>query len=151
MKNYLKITACLAMGALSWQAEAAALPKAAKTAQESSSMPQSYPTPGSTQTSPSTSTTSEPVAPKAGDIVYDNTGEMIGPVVSVNGDVVVISTQRGKGSVAISALTMGTKGLMLNMTKADVEAAVKAAQGSSTGSTGTGTSSGSTSNGTTPG
>jgi hypothetical protein len=69
------------------------------------------------------------VAPKPGDTVYDNTGASIGPVESVMADRFVLSSAAGKATLKTDSLAMGTNGLMINMTKAQFEAAVTAAHG----------------------
>lgn len=69
------------------------------------------------------------VAPKAGDMVYDNTGQQAGSVESVNGNTVVVATEQGKGSMPLTEFAMGEKGLMMNHTKAELETAIRSAKG----------------------
>ena len=54
---------------------------------------------------PASNTASAPAAvtPKAGDVVYDKTGAQAGSVEGVNGNVVVVATEQGKGSKLRSA------------------------------------------------
>ena len=72
---------------------------------------------------------SQPVAPKAGDAVYDNTGVVAGSVDSVANQQIVMSTDKGKAAIPISSLGMGSTGLMINLSKAQLDAAVVAAKG----------------------
>ncbi|WP_420382117.1 hypothetical protein [Novosphingobium sp.] len=69
------------------------------------------------------------IAPKAGDTIFDNTGASIGPVDSVSDQQFVVSSAAGKATLKVDSLAMGTNGLMINMTKAQFEAAVAAAHG----------------------
>jgi hypothetical protein len=69
-------------------------------------------------------------APKVGDTIYDNTGEGIGPVESVSGSQFVMSSTQGRATLPVASLAAGNKGLTINMTKAQFEAAVAAAHGS---------------------
>jgi hypothetical protein len=69
-------------------------------------------------------------APKVGDTIYDNTGEGIGPVESVSGSQFVMSSTQGKATLPVASLAAGNKGLTINMTKAQFEAAVAAAHSS---------------------
>lgn len=68
-------------------------------------------------------------APKAGDVVFDNTGQQAGSVESVNGNTVVVATEQGKGSMPLTEFAMGDKGLMMNHTKAELETAIRNAKG----------------------
>lgn len=79
-------------------------------------------------TTTTTTTTTGAVAPKAGDVVYDTAGQQAGSVDSVNGDVVVVTTAEGKGSMPLTEFAMGEKGLTLNHTKAELETAIRAAK-----------------------
>lgn len=84
--------------------------------------------PASTTAPAPQSATPAPVAPKAGDVVYDNTGQQAGSVESVNGNVVVVATEQGKGSMPLTEFTMGEKGLTMNHTKAELETAIRNAR-----------------------
>ncbi len=75
-----------------------------------------------------TTSTSAAVAAKAGDVVYDNTGQQAGSVESVNGSTVVVATAEGKGSMPLTEFAMGDKGLMMNHSKAELETAIRAAK-----------------------
>ena len=74
----------------------------------------------------------EPAAPaaqsaaaKAGDTVYDSSGEVVGTIESVSGANAVISTGTNKATVALSALATGPKGPVIGMTKAQLDAAIQ--------------------------
>jgi hypothetical protein len=82
----------------------------------------------STTTTTTTTTGTGTVAPKAGDLVYDNTGQQAGSVDSVNGNTVVVATAEGKGSMPLTEFAMGEKGLMMNHTKAELEMAIRNAK-----------------------
>ncbi len=66
-------------------------------------------------------------APKVGDTVYDNTGTGIGTVAAVSGANFVLAADTGKATVPIASLGTGDKGLMINTTKAQIDAAIAAA------------------------
>jgi hypothetical protein len=68
-------------------------------------------------------------AAKAGDTVYDKSGEVVGTVESIEGQNAVISTATGKATIPVGALTSGSKGPMIAMTKAQLEARQNAAKG----------------------
>jgi len=67
-------------------------------------------------------------AAKAGDTVYDTAGEVVGTVESINGQTAVISTGTNKATVPLSALASGSKGPMIGMTKAQLDAAIQSAR-----------------------
>ncbi len=90
--------------------------------------PQSAPTAAASSTTTTTTSTTATVSPKAGDVVYDNTGHQAGSVDSVNGSTVVVATADGKGSMPLTEFAMGEKGLMMNHTKAELETAIRAAK-----------------------
>ena len=69
------------------------------------------------------------VAPKAGDPVYDNTGVVAGSVDSVADQKIVLSTEKGKATIPVTSLAMGSKGLMINLSKSQLDSAVAAARG----------------------
>lgn len=73
------------------------------------------------------------IAPKAGDPVYDNTGVVAGSIDSVASRQIVLSTDKGKASIPIGSLAMGSKGLMINLSKSQLDAAVAAARGGQKG------------------
>jgi hypothetical protein len=81
---------------------------------------------------PASNTASAPAAvtPKAGDVVYDKTGAQAGSVACVNGNVLVVATEQGKGSMPLAALPLSANGLILNRTKAELEAAIRTASAS---------------------
>lgn len=63
----------------------------------------------------------------AGASVSDAKGGAVGTVASVNGDVAVIDTGTVKASVPTSAFAQSDKGLLIGMTKAELEAAAQGA------------------------
>jgi hypothetical protein len=95
--------------------------------------------------SPADQMTAQPekaVAPKVGDTIYDNTGASVGTVASLAADTgcpgrryrlswppmpVVLAADAGKATIPISSLGTGEKGLMVNTTKAQIDAAIAAA------------------------
>jgi hypothetical protein len=89
-------------------------------------------TPAIAQQYPSTGPAG-PAAPssaaKAGDTVYDKTGEVVGTVESIEGQNAVISTASGKANVPLIAITSGSKGPTIGMTKAQLEAKQNASTG----------------------
>lgn len=68
-------------------------------------------------------------AAKAGDTIYDQAGEVVGTVESVEGSNFVISTGTNKATVPLSALAAGPKGHVIGMTKAQLDEAIKNANG----------------------
>lgn len=112
MKNYVMGIALVFSGAIVPHAYAEVATNVVQAAQDT--------------TTPAPSTQS--ASPKAGDLVYDNAGQPLGSVDSLKGDVVVLTTDKGRGAVPLTAFSMGAKGLTINMTKADLEAAIVAAQ-----------------------
>ena len=68
-------------------------------------------------------------AAKAGDTIYDQAGEVVGTVESVEGSNFVISTGANKATVPLSALAAGPKGHVIGMTKAQLDEAIKNANG----------------------
>ncbi len=96
--------------------------------------------PAAPQETPSAAPAETPMAPppqsagpKAGDTIYDNAGEIIGPIDSVNGAQLVVVSAKGKATIPAAAVAPGSKGLMINMTKAQFETAVAAAHASKPG------------------
>ena len=63
----------------------------------------------------------------AGAAVSDAKGGAVGTIASVNGDVAVIDTGVVKASVPTSAFAQSDKGLLIGMTKAELEAAAQGA------------------------
>jgi hypothetical protein len=62
---------------------------------------------------------------KAGAAVYDPDGGTVGKIGAVSGDEAVIDTGSVRAKVPISSLAKGDKGLVIGMTKAELEAAAK--------------------------
>lgn len=67
------------------------------------------------------------VKPMAGDALYDKLDEQIGTVTSVADQQVVVTTARGKITIPLTSLFAGSKGLAINMTKGEVDAAIQSA------------------------
>ena len=64
---------------------------------------------------------------KAGVSVFDQKGGVVGKVDSVSGKTAVVSTGKVKASVPISSFAKGDKGLVISMSKAEIDAQAKAA------------------------
>jgi hypothetical protein len=90
-------------------------------------------TPPDTGQTPSAKTVTEqaPVAKatasdvKSGASVYDQKGGVVGKIVSSTAKTAVIDTGTTKASVPISSLGKSDKGLVIGMTKAEIDAAAK--------------------------
>ncbi len=65
---------------------------------------------------------------KAGAAVSDTSGNPVGTIESVNGDLAVVSTGTTKVSLPVSSFGQGAKGPILAMTKAELDAAASGAQ-----------------------
>ena len=85
-----------------------------------------------TTTTATTTTTTTPAltAATAADVkkgvdVYDKDGALVGKIDSVTGKDAVVSTGKTRASIAISSFAKNDKGLVLGMTKAELEAAAK--------------------------
>lgn len=76
---------------------------------------------------PADAATAQAVKPMVGDNVYDKNGEQIGTVASTNGQQAIVTTTKGKITIPLASLFAGTKGLAINMTKEEVDAAIQAA------------------------
>lgn len=126
MKKVLLCSAAALLGTLATSAYAIDAAPAPQSPPASS--PTSAPTAAATSTTTTTTSTTATVVPKAGDVVYDNTGQQAGSVDSVNGSTVVVATAEGKGSMPLTEFAMGDKGLMMNHTKAELETAIRAAK-----------------------
>lgn len=72
---------------------------------------------------------SGPAQVTAGAQVVDSKGGAVGTITSVNGNVAVVDTGTIKASIPISSFGKSDKGLLLGMTKSELEAAAKSAQG----------------------
>lgn len=108
-------------------APAATAPSAAATGQASDS------TAATTAPSPSASAKTETAATtkatkadvKAGASIFDTSGNAVGKIDSVSAKGAVLNTGKVKVTVPISSLAKSDKGLVIAMTKAQVEAAAK--------------------------
>lgn len=67
-------------------------------------------------------------AVKAGAAVSDTSGNPVGTIESVNGDLAVVSTGTNKVSLPVSAFGQGDKGPIIAMTKAQLDAAASGAK-----------------------
>ena len=66
---------------------------------------------------------------KAGDTVYDQAGEVVGTVEKVEGANFVISTGTNRATLALNTLASGPKGLVIGVTKAQLDEAIVQSQG----------------------
>ena len=62
---------------------------------------------------------------KAGVSVYDQKGDLVGKVDSVSGDNAVVSTGSARASIALSSFGKSDQGLVISMTKGELNAAAK--------------------------
>ncbi|MFL6726498.1 MAG: hypothetical protein ACJ8FS_08290 [Sphingomicrobium sp.] len=62
---------------------------------------------------------------KSGVSVFDQSGGLVGKVESVSGKNAVVSTGTAKASIPISSFAKGDKGLVLSLTKAQLDASAK--------------------------
>lgn len=93
---------------------------------QTSSPPDSSPAapPPPADAAPTEAPAGQMVKPLVGDILYDKNGEEIGTVSTSNEQQVVVTTTRGKITIPVSSLFAGQKGLAINMSKEEVDAAV---------------------------
>jgi hypothetical protein len=85
-------------------------------------------TPAQTGQTPSGNTAAAPATAadvKAGVAVYDQKGGEVGKIKSVSGENAVVDTGTIRAQVPISSLAKNDKGLVISMTKAELEAAAK--------------------------
>jgi hypothetical protein len=87
-------------------------------------------TPPTTQstTTATTTTTTQPVAATADDVktgvsVYDQKGGLVGKVASVSANGAVVNTGKARAEIPLSSFAKNDKGLVMSMTKAELEAA----------------------------
>lgn len=64
----------------------------------------------------------------AGDTVYDQAGEVVGTVEKVEGANFVISTGNNRATLALTTLATGPKGLVIGVTKAQLDEAIVKSQ-----------------------
>ena len=62
---------------------------------------------------------------KAGVSVYDQKGDLVGKIDSVSGDNAVVSTGSARASIALSSFAKSDQGLVISMTKGELNAAAK--------------------------
>jgi len=65
---------------------------------------------------------------KAGDTVYDQAGDVVGTVEKVEGANFVISTGTNRATLALTTLATGPKGLVIGVTKAQLDEAIVKSQ-----------------------
>jgi len=63
---------------------------------------------------------------KAGVSVYDQTGALVGKIDSKKGDSAIVNTGKARAEIALSSFGKNDKGLVISVTKADIEAQTKA-------------------------
>jgi preprotein translocase subunit YajC len=76
-----------------------------------------------TQTAAATAATAADV--KKGVSVYDQAGGLVGTIDSVSADAAVVSTGKVKATIPLTSFGKNDKGLVLVMSKAELEAAAK--------------------------
>jgi hypothetical protein len=95
--------------------------------------PQANPTATAPATTPATTeqaASAQPKAATAADVkaglsVYDQKGGVVGKIASISGKNAVLDTGTVKASIPISSFAKSDKGLVIGMTKAEIEAAAK--------------------------
>jgi hypothetical protein len=79
-----------------------------------------------TQSTSATATTAATAADvKKGSAVYDQSGGMVGKIESVSGNSAVLSTGTTRATVPISSFAKNGQGLVIGMSKAEVDAQAK--------------------------
>lgn len=83
-------------------------------------------TSGTASSTTATTTTSATAADvKKGVSVYDQSGALVGKIDSVSGKGAVLNTGTTRAEIPIGSLARGEKGLVIGMSKADIDAAAK--------------------------
>jgi hypothetical protein len=62
---------------------------------------------------------------KAGVSVYDQSGALVGKIDSAKGDAAIVNTGKARAEIALSSFGKNDKGLVISVTKADIEAQAK--------------------------
>ena len=62
---------------------------------------------------------------KAGVSVYDQSGALVGKIDSTKGDSAIVNTGKARAEIALSSFGKNDKGLVVSVTKADLEAKAK--------------------------
>lgn len=131
MKKCIALASLISVSTISLASSANAQSLTPPNSQNTPSQSAPAPNPPAQDAAPAAPSAPAPTASgasaKVGDTIYDKAGESLGSVAAVNGDAVVVSMPEGKGSIPITSLANGPKGLMINMAKADVASAIKAA------------------------
>jgi rRNA processing protein Gar1 len=84
-------------------------------------------TSSATPAQPATTAPANPPSVAAGAAVYDASGAQVGTIDSVSGGNAVVSTGSVKAALPMTSFAKGDKGLVISMSKADLEAAVSKA------------------------
>jgi hypothetical protein len=142
----LKLNAFVAAAAVAFSAAAAAqtTPPTEPTTGRTTAPGQTGTTPGQMQTTPGDASQMTPAATdqtpptsaaattaataadvKKGSVVYDQSGGMVGKIESVRGKDAVLSTGTTRATVPISSFAKNDKGLVIGMTKAEIDAQAK--------------------------
>ena len=79
--------------------------------------------PAATQTGQVTKATAADI--KAGASVYDQTGALVGKVDSVDADGALVNTGKARAEIPLSSFGKNDKGLVVSVTKADLDAEAK--------------------------
>ncbi|MFS0737003.1 hypothetical protein ABC347_08130 [Sphingomonas sp. 1P06PA] len=112
-------------------ASLAAAPLMAQETAPSPTAPPAATTPGATTPSPAAGATAGTTAKvTAGASVSDAQGGAVGTVESIDGEFAVLSTGTNKVRLPVTSFAQGTTGLVIGMTKAEVDAAASGAAAS---------------------
>jgi cytoskeletal protein RodZ len=91
--------------------------------QQTTSEPSATGQPAATQTGQVTKATAADI--KAGASVYDQTGALVGKVVSVDADGAIVNTGEVRAEIPLSSFGKNDKGLVVSVTKAELNAKAK--------------------------
>ena len=84
--------------------------------------------PASAQSAGAGTATTAAARPTVGATVYDTTGNVVGTVDSVNGDVAVVATGKNKVGIPLTSFGKGDKGPLLAMTRDQLDQAAAGAK-----------------------
>lgn len=93
------------------------------TTQQTTSEPSETAQPAATQPDQTTKATAADI--KAGASVYDQTGAVVGKVDSVKSDNAIVNTGKARAELPLSSFGKNDKGLVVSVTKADLDAQAK--------------------------
>ncbi len=91
--------------------------------QETTSEPGATDQPAATQTGQVTKATAADI--KADASVYDQTGALVGKVDSIKADNAIVNTGKARAEIPLSSFGKNDKGLVVSVTKADLDALAK--------------------------